>query len=154
VALRRISGLRNSVETDEAMSASRMLKSGKTKPRGKDQRLLSFFDVDARAELRSVPFSAIWFPPRVGEQIDLRADVEHGGGLYLIVGVRHVLEDSGPVGQQSAAVVGVVVDVKPQHATGTEAGTAAVDLALDKIVEVPVLPLPITVELPTPETEE
>jgi hypothetical protein len=125
-----------------------------TKPRGKDQRRLSLFDVDARAELRSVPFSSVWFPPRVGEQVDLRADVEHGGGLYLVVGVRHVLEDSGPVGKQSAAVIGVVVEVKPQHAGEAEAGMA-VDLALEEIVSVPVSPLPITAELLTPfEPEE
>ena len=115
---------------------------------------MSFFDVDARAELRSVPFSAVWFPPRVGEQVDLRADVEHGGGLYLVVGVRHILEDSGPVGKQSAVVTGVVVEVKPQHASELEAKTAAVDLAFEEIVSVPVAPLPITVELPVlPEPE-
>jgi hypothetical protein len=125
-----------------------------SKPQGKDQRLLSFFDVDARAELRSVPFSAVWFPPRVGEQIDLRADVEHGGGLYLVVGVRHLLEDSGPVGKQSAVVVGVIVDVKPQHTSGVEVGTASVELALEKIVSVPVLPLPVAVELPVPPEHE
>ena len=125
------------------------------KPRGKDQRHLSFFDVDARAELRSVPFSTVWFPPRVGEQIDLRADVEHGGGLYLVVGVRHVLEDSGPVGKQSAAVIGIVVEVKPQHAGEAEAGMAAVDLALEEIGSVPISPLPITAELLVPfEPEE
>jgi hypothetical protein len=125
-----------------------------TEPQREDQKRLSFFDVDARAELRSVPFSAVWFPPRVGEQIDLRADVEHGGGLYLVVGVRHLLEDSGPVGRQSAVVVGVVVDVKPQHASGPEAGAASVDLALEKLVSVPVLPLPVTVELPVPPEPE
>ncbi len=122
--------------------------------RRKDQRVLSFFDVDARAELRSVPFSDVRFPPRVGEQIDLRADVEHGGGLYLVVGVRHVLEDSGPVLKQLAAVVGMVVDVKPRHELEAATDTAAADLALEEIVSVPVLPLPITIELPTsPEPE-
>ncbi|MBV8707385.1 MAG: hypothetical protein JO028_09345 [Acidobacteriaceae bacterium] len=116
---------------------------------------MSFFDVDARAELRSVPFSAVWFPPRVGEQIELRADVEHGGGLYLVVGVRHILEDSGPVGKQVAAVIGIVVEVKPQHGSEVEAKTAAIDLALEEIVSVPVAPLPITADLLVPfEPEE
>ena len=113
------------------------------------ERLLSFFDVDARAELRSVPFPAVWFPPRVGEQVELRADIEHGGGLYIVVGIRHVLEDSGPASEQSAAVVGVVVELKPQHATAAELTTTAVDL-LEEIVSVPVTPLPVTVELPVP----
>ena len=125
------------------------------KPREKDQRHLSFFDVDARAELRSVPFSAVWFPPRLGEQIELRADVEHGGGLYLVIGVRHVLEDSGPIGKQSTSVVGIIVEVKPQHGSEVEAKTAAVDLALEEIVSVPVAPLPITADLLVPfEPEE
>lgn len=111
--------------------------------------------MDARAELRSVPFSIVWFPPRVGEQVELRADVEHGGGLYLVVGVRHILEDSGPVGKQSTSVVGVIVEVKPQHGSEVETKVAAVDLALEEIVSVPVAPLPITAELLMPfEPEE
>ena len=118
-------------------------------------RSISFFDVDARAELRSVPFSAVWFPPRVGEQIELRADVEHGGGLYLVVGIRHILEDSGPPSKQSATVVGVIVDVKPQHAATAQEDVASVGLALEEIVSVPVVPLPVTIELPVlPESEK
>ncbi len=118
----------------------------------RNKRLLSFFDVDARAELRSVPFSAVWFPPRVGEQVELRADVEHGGGLYLVVGVRHILEDDGPPLKQSATVVRVIIDVKPQHATAAHEDVAAVELALEEIVSIPVAPLPI--ELSTmPESE-
>ena len=118
-------------------------------------RSLSFFDVDARAELRSVPFSAVWFPPRVGEQIELRADVEYGGGLYLVVGIRHVLEDSGPRSKQSATVVRVIVDVKPQHETAAREDATAVELAMEEMMSVPVAPLPITIELPvTPRPEE
>ena len=116
----------------------------------KDEKLLSFFDVDARAELRSVPFSAIWFPPRVGEQVELRADVEYGGGLYLVVGIRHILEDSGPTLKQSATVVRVIVDVKPQHATTAQEDMTAADLKLEEIMSVSVMPLPITIELPAP----
>jgi hypothetical protein len=119
----------------------------------RNKKLLSFFDVDARAELRSVPFSAIWFPPRVGEQIELRADVEHGGGLYLVVGVRHVLEDDGPPSKQSATVVTVIIDVKPQHTAAIREDTAAVDLAFEEIVSVPVAPIPAQL-LVTPEFEE
>jgi hypothetical protein len=119
----------------------------------RNKRLLSFFDVDARAELRSVPFSAIWFPPRVGEQIELRADVEHGGGLYLVVGIRHVLEDSGPPPKQSATVIGVIVDVKPQHSAAAREDAVAVDLTLEEIVSVPVLPIPAELSV-MPEPEE
>ena len=119
----------------------------------RDKKLLSFFDVDARAQLRSVPFSAIWFPPRVGEQIELRAEVEHGGGIYLVVGVRHVLEDSGPPSEQSATVVSVIVDVKPQHASSIREDTAAVDLALEEMVSVPVVPLSVELSV-IPESEE
>jgi hypothetical protein len=119
----------------------------------RNKKLLSFFDVDARAELRSVPFGAIWFPPRVGEQIELRAEVEHGGGVYLVVGVRHVLEDSGPRAEKSATVVSVIVDVKPQHAATVREELAAVDLALEEMVSMPIAPIPI--ELPVaPEMEE
>lgn len=124
------------------------------KSRVEDGRLVSFFDVDARAELRSLPFSSVRFPPRVGEQIELRADVEHGGGLYIVVGVRHLLEDSDPVLKQSAVVVGMVVDVKPQHASEIKT-TAAAELNLEEIVSVPIMPLPVTLELSVlPEPEE
>ncbi len=123
------------------------------KPSAEDGRRLSFFDVDARAELRSLPFSAVRFPPRVGERIELRAEIEHGGGLYLVVGVRHLLEDSDSVLKQSAAVVGMVVDVKPQHAEETKT-VAAMELNLEEIVSIPVLPLPMTLELPVPSEVE
>ena len=124
------------------------------KSNAKDKRLLSFFDVDARAVLRSLPFSAVRFPPRVGEQIELRAEIEHGGGLYLVVGVRHILEDSDSVLKQSAAVIGMVVDVKPQHAAEAKT-TAAMELDLEEIVSVPVSPLPLILELSAPpEVEE
>ena len=119
----------------------------------RNKKLVSFFDVDARAELRSVPFSAIWFPPRVGEQIELRAEVEHGGGLYLVVGIRHVLEDSGPPLKQTADVVSVIVDVKPQHAMTAHEDVESVDLALEEMVSIPVLPIPAELSV-TPESEE
>lgn len=120
----------------------------------RNKKLLSLFDVDARAKLRTVPFSAIWFPPRVGEQIELRADMEHGGGVYLIVGVRHILEDNGPPSEQTAVVVSVIVDVKPQHAAATREDAAEAGLTLEEIVSVPVAPIPITVELSLPMDPE
>lgn len=116
----------------------------------RNKKLLSFFDVDARAELRVVPYSTVWFPPRIGEQIELRADVEHGGGVYLVVGVRHILEDNGPPSEQTASVVGVTIDVKPQHAADVREDTAATDLALEEIVSIPIAPMPITLEFPAP----
>lgn len=72
-----------------------------------------------------------------------------------MVGVRHILQDSGPLGKQSTSVVGIIVEVKPQHGSEIETKTAAVDLALEEIVSVPVAPLPITAELLAPfEPEE
>jgi hypothetical protein len=118
----------------------------------RNKKLLSFFDVDARAELRTVAFSDVWVPPRVGEQVELQADVEYGGGVYLVVGIRHILEDNGPPSKQTASVVSVIVDVKPQHAATIREDAAEVDLALEEIVSVPVAPLPITIEL-TPPTD-
>lgn len=72
-----------------------------------------------------------------------------------MVGVRHILEDSGPIGKQSTNVIGMIVEVKPQHGSEVDTKTAAVDLALEEIVSVPVAPLPITAELLVPfEPEE
>lgn len=83
----------------------------------------------------------------------MRAEVEHGGGIYLVVGVRHVLEDSGSPLEQSATVVRVIVDVKPQHTATVREDTAAVDLALEEIVSVPIVPLSVELSV-VPESEE
>jgi hypothetical protein len=98
----------------------------KDRPAG--PKYLRVFDVDAQAELRRVPLSEVRLAPRIGERIHLSGNREHGGGLYVVVGLTHALADryvddpglepETTIAQEHlvAHVTGIVVEVKPIHA--------------------------------------
>ncbi len=105
---------------------------------------ISFFDVDAHAELCRVPASPAMACPRLAEHVDFRADIEQGGGLYLVVGVRHVLEPQSMLHSgRDAFVTGVVVELKPIHSALLEKESAiALELPMEEIVTLPLPPEP------------
>ena len=102
-----------------------------------ESKYCSFFDVDAGAELRRLPLSSVTICPRVGEHIELRGGHEHGGGLYLVVGVRQVLIDSGPMPGREAMMDTLIIELKPQHAIELEKPSMAAEVLLEEIESMP-----------------
>ena len=105
---------------------------------------ISFFDVDAHAELCRVHSSPAMACPRLAEHVDFRADLEQGGGLYLVVGVRHIVEPHSMLhAGREASVTGVVVELKPIHSALLEKESAvALELPIEEIVSLPLPPEP------------
>jgi hypothetical protein len=102
-----------------------------------ESKYCSFFDVDAQAELRRLPLSSVTICPRVGEHIQLRGDREHGGGLYLVVGVRQVLIDRGPKPGREAMMEALVIELKPQHSIELEKPDVAAEVLLEELESIP-----------------
>jgi hypothetical protein len=102
-----------------------------------ENRYCSFFDVDAQAELRRLPLSSVTICPRLGEHIELRADREHGGGLYLVIGVRQVLVDRGPKPGREATMEALIIEVKPQHAIELEKPNIAAEVLIEELESMP-----------------
>ncbi len=102
-----------------------------------ESKYCSFFDVDAQAELRRLPLSSVTICPRVGEHIELRADRQQGGGVYLVVGVRQVLIDHGPKARRQPTMQALVIELKPQHAIDLEKPEIAAEVLLEELESIP-----------------
>ena len=98
----------------------------------------SFFDLDAGSEICHIPAKGILACPRVGEQVDYRADVEEGGGLYSVVNVRHILQRDAPSATARVSVARVVIELKPIHSAYLEQESAAVEIPVEELANVPV----------------
>ncbi|MFL6354046.1 MAG: hypothetical protein ACJ74Z_19645 [Bryobacteraceae bacterium] len=102
-----------------------------------ESKYCSFFDVDAQAELRRLPLSSVSICPRVGEHVQLRTDREHGGGVYLVVGVRQVLIDCGPKPERGATMEALVIELKPQHAIELDKPDIAAEVLVEELESIP-----------------
>jgi hypothetical protein len=111
---------------------------------------LHLFDVDAQAELRHMPLASVQSCPRTGEQVEVLADREHGGGVYDVVGVTHRIADIDKTG---ACVTGIVVSLKPKQDPEAEAEVALVAEVLTGEKEVRVSDIVGPVVLPDPDAE-
>jgi hypothetical protein len=108
-----------------------------------ESKYCSFFDVDAQAELRRLPLSSVTICPRVGEHIELRADREHGGGVYLVVGVRQVLIDHGSKPGREATMEALIVELRPQHGIELEKPNTTAEVLLEELESIPLPPEPL-----------
>jgi hypothetical protein len=105
---------------------------------------LSFYDVDARAELLRMPLETAKFCPRIGEHVEVGRNIEEGGGMYLVVDVRHALVDVHDLSGQRSVISGVSVHLKPDHTDAEEHLTSAVELRLEEVAAIPIPTEPFT----------
>ena len=100
-----------------------------------------FFDVDAKSELCFIPSESGVTCPRIGEQVDYRAEMEQGGGLYIVINVRHVLQKGAAGSEAGVSVSRIVVDLKPIHSATTEQEDAvAIEISVEEFAALPTPP--------------
>jgi hypothetical protein len=104
---------------------------------------LSFYDVDAHAELVRMPLETAKFCPRIGEHVEVGRDIEEGGGAYVVVDVRHALVDVHDVSGQHSVISGIAVHLKPDQTHAEEHLTSAVELG-EEIAAIPIPTEPFT----------
>jgi len=87
-----------------------------------------------------MPGKSVLACPRIGEQVDYRADVEEGGGLYSVVNVRHVLQRDAPSSTAGVSVARIIVELKPIHSVSFEQESAAVEIPVEELANLHIVP--------------